>query len=71
MSLPRAEFAGELMRDIARAVASAGTAWKRIEDGKIAAPGLQRFAEQFFLQVFEFPARSRRSIPAVWISASG
>jgi pyrroloquinoline-quinone synthase len=56
MALPRAEFADELMREIrARRSFGGHPLWKRIEDGKVATAGLQRFAEQFFLQVFEFP----------------
>ncbi len=56
MALSPTEFADELMGEIrARRSFGGHPLWKRIEEGR-ASPGvLRRFAEQFFLQVFEFP----------------
>jgi pyrroloquinoline quinone (PQQ) biosynthesis protein C len=50
------EFAGELAREVrARRSFGGHPFWHRVEQGAVSRPALQTFANQLYLQVYEFP----------------
>ncbi len=56
MPLPPREFAASLAAEVrARRSFGGHTLWHAIARGELTRPQLQRFAQQFFLQVVEFP----------------